>query len=164
MPVVQSPDSEYARETSKWDLPKRQGGFNANGFEAFPVMLYKAHARANGKVMCGDPLATIGDAEAEAFSRSCQLHVRGPEELERAHREGWADSPEAALAAYERAQIDIADTAAKRHFSEQTMSATAQAEAAAADAATHEHVADVPVPKKRSHHKKKKKVTADGTK
>jgi len=164
MPVVQSPDSEYARETSKWDLPKRQGGFNANGFEAFPVMVYKAHQRENGKVMCGDPLATVGDAEAEAFSRSCQLSVRGPEELERAHREGWADSPEAALAAYERAQIDIADTAAKRHFSDQRMSAQAQAEAAVADASTHEHVADVPAPKKRSHHKKKKKVTADVTK
>jgi hypothetical protein len=163
MAIVQSPDSEYARETSKWDLPKRQGGFNANGFEAFPVMLYKAHARANGKVMCGDPLATVGDAEAEAFSRSCQLHVRGPEDLARAYREGWADSPEAALAAYERAQIDIADTAAKRHFSDQTMSAQAQAEAVVADAATHEHVAAVPVRKKRSHHKKKK-VTTDGPK
>ena len=164
MPVVQSPDSEYARETTKWNLPKRQGGFNANGFEAFPVMLYKAHARANGKVMCGDPLATVGDAEAEAFSRSCQLTVRGPEELERAYREGWSDSPEAALAEYERAQRDVADSAAKRHFSDQALSEKAQAEAAAADAATHEHVADVPVPKKRSHHKKKKKVTSDGTK
>ena len=163
MAIVQSPDSEYIRETTKWNLPKRQGGFNANGFEAFPVMLYKAHARDNGKVMCGDPLATVGDAEAEAFSRSCQLHVRGPEDLARAYREGWADSPEAALAAYERAQIDIADTAAKRHFSDQTMSAQAQAEAAVADAATHEHVAAVPVRKKRSHHKKKK-VTTDGPK
>jgi hypothetical protein len=113
--------------------------------------------------MCGDPLATVGDAEAEAFSRSCQLHVRGPEDLARAYREGWADSPEAALAAYERAQIDIADTAAKRHFSDQTMSAQAQAEAVVADAATHEHVAAVPVRKKRSHHKKKK-VTTDGPK
>ena len=164
MAVVQSPDSEYSRETSKWDLPKSQGGFNTNGIEPFPVMLYKAHARSNGKVMCGDPLATVGDAEAEAFSRSCQLIVPSQDGLDRAYREGWSDSPENALEAYERAQIDIADTAAKRHFSDQRMSAQAQAEASVADGATHEHVASVPVRKKRSHHKKKKKVTTDGTK
>ena len=164
MAIVQSPDSEYTRETNKWNLPKRQGGFNANGFEPFPVMVYKAHARANGKVMCGDPLATVGDAEAEAFSRSCQLRVQNTDGLDRAYREGWSDSPEAALAAYERDQVEIADTAAKRHFSDHRMSAQAQGEAAVADAATHEHVAAVPVRKKRSHHKKKKKVPADGTK
>jgi len=163
MAIVQSPDSEYTRETNKWNLPKHQGGFNANGFEPFPVMLYKAHARANGKVMCGDPLATVGDAAAEAFSRSCQLSVRAPEDLARAYREGWSDSPEAALATYERDQVEIADTAAKRHFSDHRMSAQAQGEAAVADAATHEHVAAVPMRKKRSHHKKKKKVTTDGT-
>jgi len=160
MAIVHNPDSDYAREVTKWNLPEGLGGFNANGIEPFPVMLYKAHARSNGKVMCGDPLATVGDAEAEAFSRSCQLIVQGQEGLERAYREGWSDSPEDALMAYERVQIDIADTAAKRHFSDQRMSAQAQAEAAAADAATHEHVADVPAPKKRSHHKKK--VTDNG--
>ena len=50
MAIIHNPDSEYSREMQQWNTQKRHGGKNANGFEAFPTMLYKAFARDNGKV------------------------------------------------------------------------------------------------------------------
>ncbi len=149
MGIAHNPDSVYAREMARWDLPKREGGFRPDSFEAFPAMLYKAHPNAQGTVMCGDPRAAMGDAQAETFSRKCQLLIRSQEEADRATRDGWAATPDEALARYESDQRGVADAAAARHFTDQRMSAPAQAEATAADAATHAHVADVPVPRKR---------------
>jgi|TARA_R100000963_G_C4620945_1_gene88461 hypothetical protein len=159
MPVIHNPDSAYSRENARWDLPKREGGFNANGFEAFPTMLYKAFARENGKVMCGDPLVAIGEAQAESFARKCQLIVQDQAELETAVKRGWAETPDAALERYEQDKVDLATAAAERHFSDQRLSASAQAEAKAADEATHEQVADVPVRRKRGRPKKAKAVS-----
>jgi hypothetical protein len=149
MPIVHNPDSTYSREVARWNLTKREGGFNADGFEAFPTMLYKAFPNPQGKVMCGDPRAAMGDAEAETFSRKCQLFIQDQEALDRATRAGWYPSPDAAIAGYESDERNVADAAAARHFSDQRMSAAAQAEADAADAATHAHVAAVPVRRKR---------------
>jgi len=155
MPVVHNPDSAFSREMDRWNLPKREGGFNADGYVAFPAMVYKAFPNENGKVMCGDPRTAMGEAKAETFARKCQLTVRSPEELEKALRAGWEETPDAALTRYDTDQRTIADTAAARHFSDQRMSAKAQAEAKVADDATHEHVADVPVRRKRGRPTKK---------
>ena len=62
-------------------------------------MLYKAFAyeKHGGKTMCGDPLAAVGDPDAETFSRKCQLIVRDESERDRAMSDGWAATPTKAL-------------------------------------------------------------------
>lgn len=155
MAVIHNPESEYSRELERWNVPKRLGGFNADGFIPFPMMLYKAFAYENGQVMCGHPLAAVGDVKGEAFARRCQLSVKNKDELERARKLGWTDSPDAAIIKYEREQRTIADETAERHYRDQRMSEQARAEASAADDATHEHVPDVPVRRKRGRPAKK---------
>ena len=155
MPVIHNPDSAYSRENARWDLPKREGGFNADGFVPFPAMVYKAFARENGKVMCGDPLVAVGEAQAETFARKCQLTVRSQEELDTALTRGWSETPDEAIVRYETDKVDLATVTAQRHFSDQRLSAAAQAEAATADAATHEQVPAVPVRRKRGRPTKK---------
>ena len=149
MPVIHNPDSAYSREMTRWDLPKREGGFNTNGFAPFPAMVYKAFARDNGKVECGDPRTAMGEAQAETFARKCQLTVRNQDELDKALKAGWAETPDDALTRYETDKVAIATATAERHFSDQRLGALAKAEAASADAATHEQVPDVPVRRQR---------------
>lgn len=152
MPVLHNPESSYSLELEKWNRPKREGGMNADGFEAFPAMLYKAHQKTTGQVAVLDnPLAYRTDAEqieATAFATRCQKIVKDQYEKDRATAQGWYETPEAAMAGYEREQIAMAQAAAERHATDQRMSAQAKAEATAADEATHEHVGDVPAPKK----------------
>ena len=148
MAIIHNPDSEYSREMTKWNTQKRHGGFGANGYEPFPKMVYQARARENGKVMCGDPLAAVGDAVGEAFARSCQQIVQNQEELDKLVKQGWYDTPDLAMAGYEVAQRSMADIAAMRHFTDQRMSGLAQAEAKVADDATHEHLAALPEKRK----------------
>ena len=149
MGVIHNPESEYSREVERWNIPKRLGGFNADKFEPFPLMVYKAFARENGKVMCGDPRAAGGDVEGEAFARRCQLRVKDRSELDRALKLGWAESPDQAIALYEQHQLDISTETAERHYRDQRMSEKARAEASAVDEATHAHVPDLPAPKVR---------------
>jgi hypothetical protein len=145
MAIIYNPDSEISRELTKWDTQKRHGGFNANGYEEFPKMVYQAKARENGKVMCGDPLAATGDAIGEAFSRSCQMIVSDQDEMDRASKEGWYDTPDLALAGYEDTQKSMADVAAMRHFADQRMSACGTGQKLRlADDATHEHLPSIP--------------------
>jgi hypothetical protein len=149
MGIVYNPDSAYAREMDRWNAPRREGGFNANGFEPFPTMVYKAFARENGKVECGDPRTAAGEAQAETFARKCQLTVRDQEGMDKAHKAGWSDTPDEALVQYETDQVAVAAATAERHFSDQRLGASAQVEAATADAATHEQVPDIPARRKR---------------
>jgi hypothetical protein len=67
MAIIHNPDSEILTRIDKVGYSETSWGFNANGYEEFPKMVYQAKARENGKVMCGDPLAAIGDAIGEAF-------------------------------------------------------------------------------------------------
>jgi len=145
MAIVHNPDTDYAREMEKWNQPTNNGGFGAARFEEYPLMLFKAFQRDNGRVMCGDPLATVGDAEGEAFSRSCQLIVRNDDERDRALGEGWSKGPDTAIEKFERDMQSIAEVTAQRHFADQGISDLAKAEATQADAATHEQVPAVPV-------------------
>ena len=162
MGIAYSPDSAYARELDRWNAPKLEGGFNANGFEPFPAMLYKAFARENGKVECGDPRTAAGEAQAETFARKCQLTVRDQEGMDKAHKAGWSDTPDAALVRHETDQVAVATATAERHFSDQRLSAQARDEAQVADAETHEQVPDVPVRRKRGRPAKKAVSSATG--
>ena len=145
MAIVHNPDSDYAREVEKWNQPTTNGGFGAARFEEYPLMVFKAFKRDNGRVMCGDPLATVGDAESEAFSRSCQLIVRNNDERDRAMDDGWSVAPDKAIEKYELDMRYIAEVTAQRHFADQGLSDLAKAEATQADAATHEQVPAVPI-------------------
>ena len=145
MAIVHNPDSDYAREMEKWNQPTSNGGFGAARFEEYPLMVFKAFKRENGRVMCGDPLATVGDAEGEAFSRSCQLIVRNNDERDRAMDDGWSTAPDKAIEKFERDMQSIAEVTAQRHFADQGLSDLAKAEAAQADAATHEQVPAGPI-------------------
>jgi len=145
MAIVHNPDSDYAREVEKWNQPTTNGGFGAARFEEYPLMVFKAFKRENGRVMCGDPLATVGDAEGEAFSRSCQLIVRSNDERDRAMADGWSVAPDEAVKKFEHDMQSIAEVTAQRHFADQGLSDLAKAEATQADAATHEQVPAVPI-------------------
>jgi hypothetical protein len=153
VPIVRSGESEYDRELAKWDLPKRMGGYNADGFEPYPRMLYKAHRRENGKVMCMDMDALYGGdmaavARAEAFNHACQKTVQSDEQYRIAKGQGWSDTPTDAIALHEREAQALATAAAEAAYSVQRMSEKARAEHAKADAATEHPLADVPAPKK----------------
>ena len=154
MAIILNPDSEISREMQQWNTQKRHGGKNANGFEPFPTMLYKAFARDNGKVMCGDPLAAVGDPVGEAFSRSCQLIVQSEYERDNAVRDGWSLSPDLAMDKYERDMRGIAEVTAQRHYADQGMSELAKIEAKQADDATHEQVPSLPSKRKAGRPKK----------
>lgn len=129
MAVVINPESELGRELAKWNKPYR--------FEMFPKMVYRAIKKENGKVVCGD----VND---EAIDRQCQKTVHSDDELIRAREMGWCESPGDALEAFEAKEREVADASARRLHSDQRMSEKARAEAAAADDATADHVADVP--------------------
>jgi hypothetical protein len=166
MGIVRTGTSAYDRELAKWDTPRNQRvkdaegnetdvmGMGAIGHEPFPKMVYKAHRRENGKVMCMDLDAIYAidlavQARAEAFNRTCQLTVNSEGELLRAKDQGWCDSPDDALAYHERLQQDIAIAAAEEANRVRTMSEKAQREHAELDAATDAPVTDVPAPKRR---------------
>jgi hypothetical protein len=165
MPVVHTGESEYDKELAKWNKPYR--------FEMFPQMLYKAIKKPNGKVVCMEPpparvgYATDADylaavAQADALQRDCHCIVRNEEERRGAFAQGWRDSPTAALAAFEQHEHAVGDAAAEVAYAVRRMSAKAQAEHAAAEAATHEHVTDVTPPaKKRSSHRKRVRVVSE---
>lgn len=135
MGIVRTGESEYDKELRKWDLPKREGGMNANGMEPYPVMLYKAVERENGKVVCGDPLD-------EQFTARCQTIVFSPSEEQRAREQGWRESPKAALAHHEAIQQEIAQAAAEAAHAAQRMSEKARTERKGREDATHRHVTE----------------------
>ena len=134
MGVIIAPESELGLELSKWE---RHSSYQ---HKSFPKMIYKAFPRENGKVMCGDPGVAVGDPEADAFTRRCQLTVQNDAELERAQAAGWRQTPVGAIAYYEGLQRDIATAAAEANFHAQHMTPKAQAERSARDKATHKQV------------------------
>lgn len=159
MPIVRTGETEHDKELARWDLPKRLGGHNADGYERFPLMLYKARRADNGQVKCMEapPLIhhydTIGayhraEALATAFTNQCQMTVRSESEYERARSDGWRDTQGEAIAHFEAVQREIADAAAEEQFRVRRMSEPAQAEFAAANAGD-AHVPDPAAPKRR---------------
>mgnify|MGYP001610618556 CR=1 FL=1 len=130
VPSFQYPDiSPYGQEMRKWNTPKRDGGYNANGYEEFPRMLYKARRReTGGPIVCVDP-------RDEAFSASNQTTVRNEEELQRALSQGWRKSPQEAIEYADRFDSEMARAAAHRIFEDKRLSEKAKIEAHDADEA-----------------------------
>ena len=158
-----NPHSAYARELKKWDTPKRQGGYGPDGYEEYDRMLYKAR-NENGKAevhrmppprwafqpgINGDKEWDNAILVAEEFTKRCQIIVKNDDEKANMLSRGWCLTSDEALESFEREQQAIGDAAAEREFRDQGMTEKARREAAAADAATHAHVADIPAPKKR---------------
>lgn len=129
MAIVITPESEYGKELAKWNKPYR--------FEPYPKMLYRAQRTASGKWSVGDPMD-------ESFTRSCQLIVRDEVEERRANDNGWRETQGEALAYQKSLDDEIARAAAEEAYRVSKMGKKAQAEAAAADAETMDHVAEVP--------------------
>lgn len=150
-----SEDSFYRKEQRKWDTPKRAGGMNANGFEEYPRMLYKAQFNPiSGKneallqrdVISADKTTVI--LSAEQFNTSCQVVVQNAEERDRAREDGWRDSPAEAMAFHNETLDNVAREAAERAYRDRNMGEKAKAEAAEVEASTHEQVAEIPVAKR----------------
>lgn len=125
-----SPDSHYAKEMRKWEKPYR--------FEKFPQMVYKAR-----KPDSGGPYIVV-DPRNETWSTANQLTVGNEQELEKAIREGWRESPQGAIDYALSLDKAIADAAAERHAADRKMSEAAQAEAREADEATADHLPEIP--------------------
>jgi hypothetical protein len=147
------PTTAFEKEMDRWDRPKRMGGMNADGYEPFPKMVYKAHQMENGKPAVFDMAAIYGTdlnqvTRAEAFNKRCELTVNSQTELDRAVGEGWRSSPKEALEYYESLQQDIAKAAAEAAYAVQRMTDKAQREYKAADEASEHPVTDVPAPKR----------------
>lgn len=162
MAVVISPDSELGKELAKWEKPYI--------YQHYPLMLYKALVKENGQATVSEPMplrylfppGQQGDQMwdsairmAEELTKRCQRIVYSEDEERRAKNDGWSNTADQALARHEAVQQEIGNIAAARHFSDQRMSDLAQREAAAADASTEAHVADVPAPKKKPGRKPK---------
>lgn len=158
MGIVRTGETEYDREMARWDLPKRMGGHNADGFERFPQMLYKAFRDDNGQTKCMEPPPLLhmylsmpeylrAEAIAKAFTDKCQRTVRSESEYETARADGWRDTAGEAIAHFEAVQREIADAAAEEQFRVRRMGERAQAEFAAANSGD-AHVPDPAAPKK----------------
>jgi hypothetical protein len=157
--LVINPHSELGKELRKWEqhyselTPRGTKPGNPYEFRPYPKMLYRAVAR-KGKPEClvgvpevwGYEKAEMFERavqETEAFNKSNQKIVRDELEEAVATGQGWAESPAAAIAAYEQRQIAIGNAAAEANFAASRMSEKAQRELTAANEQTDAHVVDV---------------------
>lgn len=171
MPIVITPESELGKEMARWNTPRNQivPGTNGEygkknvGYERYPAMLYLARQMRNGQWAVHAPLPNPADYQSDlngqhylraeqaalAFNESTSRIVRDRAEEEQAVKDGWRTSPDAALEYRTTLEEAVAEAAAERAYRDRTMSEAAKAEMAAAEADTHEHVLDVPAPKRR---------------
>lgn len=145
MGVVINPESELGKELAKWDAPKP--------YMEYPRMLYRAQL-FRGKSLCMAPAVVPfgwkddaeyarAVAEGDAFTKSCQRIVADESAERIAMGQGWARSPQEALALAEREAQEIGNLAAEANASVRRMSAKAQQDFEEVSALTHEHVPDV---------------------
>ena len=181
MGVQISPDSTTGKMLRRWDTPKTRlvdpdalpgdpfynvYGERPDGKEEYPRMLYRAipHPRT-GKTESyqGPPDAFFYPTqpeydravqETEQFNKRVTLVVKDESQFRRAYTDGWRCSVTEALEQAEQEARHIGNLAAERAYTDQRMSARAQAEMAAAEAETHEHLPTLPAPKKRPYRRK----------
>jgi hypothetical protein len=150
MGVIITSSSDYGKELAKWEMfPQPWAPSPGRPFmqREFPLMVYRATVRFDGKVSVGEgDDRTFGGApgSAEQFTRQCQRIVNDEDELKRAQSEGWRRTQKEALEQAEKEQRFLETAAAHRAHEDRNMSEAAKKEAAEADAATPEHVAEVP--------------------
>jgi hypothetical protein len=144
-------DSKYYKELNRWNLSKRDGGMNRDGFEKYPQMLYMAqrHPLSNVyEVAAKEDVPSLDGKtvlfHAEQFNRSCQMIVNDEREYDRAYQAGWRPSQAEAMQYREGHAQMVAEAAAFRAHEDRKMSEKAQAEVAAVEASTPEHVAEIP--------------------
>jgi hypothetical protein len=166
MGVVHNFDSEYSKEMRRWEQFPRHApsgellpAGNPYVFRPYPMMLYKAFERPNGKVECmttpPNPRNFLdmreferAERDADAFTRECQREATSEAERARLEAQGWRASPTEAIAHFESLQADIAQAAAEAAYRAQGLTAKAKAELAAADDRAERHVVDVKGTKK----------------
>lgn len=148
MPVLHTGETDADKELARWDTPKSLGGERCDGYEEFPRMVYQARQLENGRVVVVD----VDPRSGAMFSGTTKI-VRDTREHLIAKGQGWHDDPKTAAEAFEAAQQGVAKAAAEEAYRLPRMSPKAQAEHAAANAETHEHVVEVPIPKKRPYHR-----------
>lgn len=171
MAVVHEPETAAGKELAKFeqhhtkftsDTVPPGNPYTFREYGTSGKMLYKAQYHPLQKKMAcmvGPPNLMDAANQAEhdraerfvdQFNRSCSCIVRSDDEKRAKMNEGWRESPVAALEAAEASRKATANITASRHFSDRSMSANAQAEAAAADASTDDHLGEVPqTPKRR---------------
>jgi len=130
MPIIITAESELGKELAKWNGPYV--------FQKFPTWVYKAIKRDDGIIDCIV-------AEDDPRKQLCRRLCRDQAELDQAvERDGFYDNPREAKEAKHAQEKSMADAAAERAHQDQAMSPKAKVEIAAAEAATPEHVAEVP--------------------
>ncbi len=161
-----SPDSDLGRELAKWEqhptrlVPRGKQPGNSYVFRPYPKMLFKARQGRDGRAVVSQVEPHLSEfPHVDAYNRAVlandeqnkrsQRVVQSAEEEAIALGQGWHPTPDAALAAYERERDQQAVAAAEAAFAVRRMSAPAQAEFAAAEAATSAQVCDVPAPKRK---------------
>lgn len=161
--IVINPNSELAKELRKWEQfpgPYGKNPGNPYVYREYPRLMYLARKLENGKYSCGevppDPMFFVTSAQLERetlkvdrFNRSCFLQVGNDTEMEKAYANGYRKTQDEAMAHAEALEQNIATAAAEAAFHAKRMSPQAQAEFAAANAETHEHVVDVQPQRKR---------------
>jgi len=127
--ILHSPDSEYAKEMTKWEaLPSQLGeGQRPYVYHEYPKMLYRA-----GRTPAGVP-AIVDSHVVESATQEANLRSRG-----------FHPGQDVALAALHAADQEAAQLAANRAFTDRRMSPAAQAEAAALDAQSTSHLPVLP--------------------
>lgn len=131
-----------AQELLRWNKKKRDGGMNADGFEKYPQMVYRANRKPTG-----GPFIVIDPMNEQWSMANCKT-VGNEQEEKRAIDEGWRPSPDEAIAYANRFEDEIALAAAHRAHEDKRLSEKAQAEAKAADEATADHLPEIPEKRK----------------
>ncbi len=132
--VVYNPASPYAREMAKWEMAYSPYGppgrpREIHGHDQWPAMFYKMKRSA-----------TNGDFITEHY-----VSAKDEQEAQNLMSRGYRQGQVAAIALVEQQEQEVAKAAAERAYRDKGMSDKAKAEAAAADDATSQHLAEVPV-------------------
>lgn len=164
------PGTPYAKELAKFEQFPSQYTIgtepgNPYQFREFPKMLYRArHFR--GKVACGAQVGRSSDysspqeyqqvlADAEAFTKDCQVIVNDESEQQKALESGCRFTPQEAVDFVLERDKSIATAAAERAYSDTKMSEAAQREAAEAEEQSDgQHLPEIPEKRKRGRPRK----------
>lgn len=131
--------TNYAKEMERWNTPRSQGGMRPNGFEEFPVMLYKPRRPPSG-----GPYIVINPLDESWSMANCQT-AKNEEERQRLLRQGFRQSPQEAIEEANRAEDAVAKAAAHRAHEDRNMSELAQREIAqAVEESGMAHDAEIP--------------------
>jgi hypothetical protein len=127
--------TDYAKEMAQWNRPYV--------YQEFPKMLFRGTTTTAGTVVVEQRIVTTTAEEALAEGA------------------GWAAHPQAAYDTETARQEAIGTAAAERAFTDRRMSAAAQAEAAAVDAAAGAtHLGEIPEqPRRPRSHRRKETQT-----